>query len=294
MAPPELLDEAARLTRQWAGKYCTQAEDGGWSCQPYHQSWTTLRLIGAISGARTDEKFFLERFSLVAKSLPEAKVLIAGTADHAMLHMLLTAFRAQGGEPEVSIVDQCQTTLALNEWYGVQAGAKVKTYHGDLRLIEEISGQYDIVTTHSIFSFIDVEKLEDVFRSFKIKLNASGKLICAQGLHPKLETGSRIKFSPGETIRFRDRAMKCFAMSDAVPDLDEATLRELVTGFAASKDIGAIGCSQDITVPLAKAGFVEEHMQEVRRCADHYKSSTPETNHHAVSLHLVAASASAA
>ncbi len=288
MEPPELLDAAARLTRQWAQKYCTRREDGGWSCQPYHQSWTTLRLIGAISGARTDENFFVEHFGSVAKSNPDAKVLIAGTADHAMLHMLLSAFRAQGGEPEVSIVDQCQTTLALNEWYAGQVGARITTYHGDLRLIDEISDVYDIVTTHSIFSFIAPENLEEIFHSLKNKLNAGGKLICAQGLHPQRETGSRIRFSPEETISFQDRAMKCFAEFGALPDVDESVMRELATGFATSKDIGAIGRSEDIAAPLAKAGLAQEFLREVRRTSDHYKSSTPETNQYAVSLRMVA------
>jgi hypothetical protein len=290
--PPELLQEAARLTRQWAKTSCTRREDGGWPCQAYHQSWTTLRLIGAISGARTDEAFFLEWFGRVAKSRPDAKVLIAGTADHAMLHMLLTAFRAEGGEPEVWVIDQCRTALAVNEWYAGQAGARIRTCHGALRVIDEISGTFDIITTHSIFSFIDAEQLEDVFRSFKNKLDAGGKLICAQGLHPKLQTGSRIRFSSDEASRFQDRVMTCFSGFGALPDLDEAGMRELVTGFVASKDIGAIARSEDIAAPLAKAGLRQEYMQEVRRSTDHYKSSTPDANHYAVSLRCVAVSAS--
>lgn len=289
--PPELLQEAARLTRQWAKTSCTRREDGGWPCQAYHQSWTTLRLIGAISGARTDEAFFLEWFGRVAKSRPDAKVLIAGTADHAMLHMLLTAFRAEGGEPEVWVIDQCRTALAVNEWYAGQAGARIRTHHGDLRDIDEISGTFDIITTHSIFSFIDTEKLEVVFRSFKNKLDAGGKLICAQGLHPKLATGSRIKFTPEEASSFQDRVMQCFAEFGTLPDLDEAGMRELARGFVASKDIGAIARSEDIAVPLANAGLRLESMQEVVRSPEHYKSSTPEANHYAVSLRWVAVSA---
>ncbi len=289
---PELLDDAARFTRQSAEDLCVISENEIRSCRPYHRAWTTLRLIGAISGARTDSEFFLQQYGRVAKLKPNAKVLIVGTADHAILHMLLSAFRAAGGEPEVSIIDLCPTTLALNEWYAGQLGAKIRTYQGDLRAVDRIPEAQDLITTHSVFSFVPVSEFETVFISFKTKLAAGGKLIFAQGMSPDLLTGSRIRFSAEDSIRFQEKASRCLSKLGALPDLDDATVRALARDFAAHKDLGAIGCGEDILNPLVKAGFQLGYVQEFDRSSRTYQSSAPKPNERSVSLRLVASAGS--
>ncbi len=290
MMVPEFLNEAAKLTRQLSEKMCAVHANSQWSCRPYHRAWTTLRLIGAISGARTDGEFLLEQYRAVAKSKPKAKVLITGAADHSILHFLVSAFRSEGGNPEISLVDLCETTLSLNDWYAKRIGANLKVYRGDIRHLAALPEGQDLITTHSVFSFLSSEEIQKFLVSLKPKLRPEGMLVFAQGISPERRNGSRVNFSAEEMAQFVELAAERFLALGKKDDLDETSVRELARGFAASKDIFAISHSQVILEPLAQAGFRQEYVQEVERQPHHYKSSAPTPSERSFSLRVVARS----
>lgn len=285
---PELLSEVALLTRERADILCAHSDDEAASCQPYHRAWATLRLIGAISGARTDFEFFRKQFAAIAQVQPRANVLIVGAADHAMLHMVLAAFRARGADPLVTIVDRCATTLAANEWYAQQIGAQVMTHQADLRDIDTISGERDLITTHSVFSFMHPEEFTSLFSILRSKLKLGGQLIFSQGLYPERRTGSRMRFSADEALRFLQRASACLAEYGTVPGLNPGLVQELAHGFAINKDISAIAASQDLLAPLSSAGFRLIQVEEADRSPRVYRSSAPQQNERSLSLQVVA------
>jgi hypothetical protein len=285
---PEFLADAAQKTRQCADELCRDESNEHSSCRLYHRAWTTLRLIGLISGARTDHHFFNEQFSSFAKLEPQARVLIAGTADHAMLYMLYRAFRECLAEPLVTIVDRCATTLAVNSWYAEKIDASVKTHQTDLQNMEWISQSYDLVTTHSIFSFFKPEEFTSVLSALGQKLKIGGKLIFAQGISPDSPTGSRIRFSKSEANRFKKRAIECFYSCGETDGLDEALVQALAHGFAINKNICAIASSKDLLVPLANVGFRLDEVQEYERLPSNYLSSAPSQHERSLSLRVVA------
>ncbi len=285
---PDLLPDVALLTRQWADTLCVRTDDEADACRPYHRAWTTLRLIGAISGARTDHAFFRQQFSAVAQAQPRANVLIVGTADHAMLHMVLAAFRAEEADPLVTIVDRCATTLAANAWYAQQVGAQATTHQADLRDIDAIAGERDLITTHSVFSFTQSEEFTPLFSALRGKLKPGGQLIFVQGLSPERRTGSRVRFSAEETLRFQQRALACLAERGTVPGLDTALIQQLAYGFAVNKDIGAIAAAQDLLTPLSSAGFRLDQVEQAERSDQVYRSSAPQQHERSLSLRVVA------
>lgn len=285
---PDLLANVAQLTLQWADTLCTHTDEEANTCRPYHRAWTTLRLIGAISGARTDQEFFQQQFGAVATMRPQANVLIVGTADHALLHMVLAAFRAQGADPFVTIMDRCATTLAANSWYAQQIGAQATTHQADLRDIDSMSGERDVITTHSVFSFTQPEEFAPLFYALHGKLAPGGRLIFAQGLSPERRTGSRVRFSLEEALRFQQRALACLAEHGAVPGLDTDLVQELALGFAVNKDIGAIAAAEDLLAPLSSAGFRLDRVEQIERSARVYRSSAPQQDERSLSLRVVA------
>lgn len=285
---PEFLADAALQTRLSADELCCDESNEHSSCRLYHRAWTTLRLIGLISGARTDHHFFHEQFSTFAKLQPQARVLIAGTADHAMLYMLLRAFRESFAEPLVTIVDRCATTLAVNSWYAEQIGACVKTHQTDLHNIEWISQSYDLVITHSIFSFFSPQEFTSVLSALGQSLKVGGKLIFAQGISPDLQTGSRIRFSKSQRDSFQQRAIECFSSCGETYGLNEDLVQALAHGFAINKNICAIASSDDLLVPMANAGFRLDEFQEYERLPSTYLSSAPSQHERSISLRVVA------
>ena len=285
---PEFLADAAQQTRQSADELCCDESNEHSSCRLYHRAWTTLRLIGLISGARTDHHFFHEQFSSFAKLEPHARVLIAGTADHAMLYMLLRAFRESLAEPVVTIADRCATTLAVNSWYAEQIDARVKTYQTDLHNMEWIPQSYDLVTTHSIFSFFKPQEFTSVLSVLGQKVKIGGKLIFAQGISPDSPTGSRIRFSKLEADRFKQRAIECFSSCGETYGLNEALVQALAHGFAINKNICAIASSKDLLAPIENAGFRLDEVHEYERLPTTYSSSAPSQHERSLSLRVVA------
>lgn len=288
-ALPDLLPEAARLTREWAPALCAPSQVRHEGCADYHAAWTTLRLIGAITGARTDKDFFYAQFTQLAINKPNARVLIAGTADHAVLHMLLEAFGAIGAHPEVTVVDSCATTLRLNQWYAQQVGANVTCVQADLREIN-LPNRFDLITTHSVFSFMSMAEVTAALCSWQNHLAEGASLKLVQGIRPELQGRSHIVFDQGEEADFIVRAEQRWAERGPFPGLELGVVRRLAQKFAHHKRVYAITSAGQILEAASAAGLVVREATEVDRHQLGYRSSAPEANERAFSLRVVAQS----
>jgi hypothetical protein len=288
-ALPDLLPEAARLTREWAHALCVPSQVRHEGCADYHAAWTTLRLIGAITGARTDKDFFHAQFTQLAINKPNARVLIAGTADHAVLHMLLEAFSATGAHPEVTIVDSCATTLSLNQWYAQQVGAKVTCVQVDLREIN-LPNRFDLITTHSVFSFMSMAEVTSALCSWRNHLAEGGGLKFVQAIRPELEERSRMVFDKVEEADFVVRAEQRWAERGPFPGLELGVVRRLAQKFAHHKRGYVVTSAQQILDASSAAGLVVREATEVDRHQLGYRSSAPAAIDRAFSLRVVAQS----
>jgi len=285
---PDFLPEAARLAREWAPGFCAPSYARHEGCAHYHAAWTTLRLIGAITGARTDQDFFHQQFSRLAHSKPNAKVLIAGTADHAMLHMLLEAFYAQGANPEVTVADACATTLKLNRWYADKMGLPITTIQADLRTIQ-LPNHFDLITTHSVFSFMVRSDAEIAVGRLCRQLGKGGVLALVQGIRPVMGDQGFIVFSPDEEAAFITRAEKRWTEQGPFADLALAEVTVLAKQFADHKRSQLITSPKHILEAVESAGLeVQECVEVDRQLLRHHSSSAPQANERAFSLRLVA------
>lgn len=284
---PDFLPEAARLTREWAHTLCAPSHDRHEGCKDYHAAWTTLRLIGAISGAKTDKDFFEQRFRRLAKDKPNAKVLIAGTADHAMLHMLLEAFEAANARPQVTVVDQCATAVKLNQWYADQVQADVTCVKADLRQID-LTDRFDLITTHSVFSFMTLADVTHALCRWKRLLVEGGALELVQAIRPHMLERQMIVFSSEEEADFVERAENCWTEHGPFSGLDLPTLRSLAQQFAYHKNSHVLTSTEQILGALTTAGLKVTEYVEVDRHRLGYHSSAPNADERAFSLRLVA------
>lgn len=286
---PDFLPEAAQLTREWAPKLCTPSTVRHEGCADYHAAWSTLRLIGAITGAKTDKDFFHTQFTSLARIKPNAQVLIAGTADHAMLHMVLEAFAAVNAQPDVTVVDRCATTLRLNQWYAQQVGARVACVQADLREIN-LPNRFDLITTHSLFSFMGPHDVPSALQAWRNHLADEGRLILVQGMRPELEGSSPVVFSPKEQEDFVARAQACWMAHGPFDQLDRETVHRLSSHFAWHKRFHAVTDAQPVLEAVQASGLTVSHCTRVERDRLDYRSSAPKAHERAISLRVVAVS----
>lgn len=284
---PDLLAEAARKSRQWATQWCCKAGPVGEGCEPYHAAWTTLRQLGSITGAKTDQDFFLRHFGEVARQHARPRVLICGTADHAMLEMVLQACRQAGREPAVTVVDACRTTLELNRWYADLLKAEVTTVQEDVRSFER-AACFDLLCTHSILSFVPEPDHSAMFMRWRRSLSPHGRLVQVQGVRPDLAGTPVLRLGAQEVQRFVDRVAEDHRCAGEATDLSPAQAEELARAFAQHKTLLIVSDPDRVRLALQLAGFSIDEFEQRSRQGLPYRSSNADRNDRAMSLRLVA------
>lgn len=260
------LSEAARLARQWAPSLCR-------GCDWYHGAWPTLRLTGSVSGAKADGSFLMDAYA--AQACEGDRVLITGAADHAILELVDRAYQRAGHTPRVTVIDQCDTALALNRWYGEQRGMPVECIRGDA--VEYTSNApFDLVTTHSILSFVPPDQRAALFRNWRRLLVAGGRLVTSQVVRPRYAGPPVRGFSEAEVAEFVLRVQKDAANAPGVPDLAADELARLALRFAVNKSTHVVDDLLGLRHGLEKAHFEVIQMDDVSREALGYRSASPD------------------
>lgn len=286
-ALPDHLAEAARLAHELSHEHCRGSAGDPGACQPYHAAWPLLRLLGSITGAMTDRDFFAAEYAKVARAAPNAKVLISGAADHCILEQVLRAFRGIGAEPRVTVIDACRTTLELNRWYAARVGAQVETAVRDIRDHEHPTA-FDLITTHSVLSFVPEPEYAGLFARWRASLSEAGKLVYAQGIRPNYTGPTDYSLGPSEIEHFVERVRDDFRRFDGECHFGADEVERLARGFAHAKRLLVIRGAGAIEQALRANGFVTESLQVVDRAGLPYKASDSSADDQALSLRLVA------
>lgn len=287
MSVDPLLGQAARLAVDWAKTLCGTEPDSPHACDWYHGAWPMLRLIGTVSGAKGDEAFFQAMFSKQARSVGCDRVLIAGAADYGILEQVLTAFRRDGVEPRVTVVDQCQTALKLNRWYADQMGADIETCQSDI-LCFSSDEPFDLVTTHSILSFIPQDQHLALFGNWRRLLRKGGRLIISQAVRPKYRGTAVRRFSAEEVEVFVQRALDDASRNGAALHFPESELAALAQRFARNKFAYVVSELTALEQGLQHGGFMIESLTDVNRALLGHKSASPDAETTMTNAYIVA------
>ena len=151
---PEPLNLSAPLALRLAPGMCRGTAGKDDSCAWSHGFWQYLRLLGMAGDPTNHDAFFVDA---LVRSLHEKKdphVLVCGSADYAMLAMLLRAFERLRHRGEVTVVDCCETPLWLNRWYADSMSFPIVTERCDI-LDMGSDRTFDLICTHSFFSYFE-------------------------------------------------------------------------------------------------------------------------------------------
>jgi SAM-dependent methyltransferase len=201
--PLEPLEQSAPLARRLARQFCVRDPATGESCAWIHGLWQYLRLMGLASAPDQHRDFYRAAFDTVApRSGFAPDILISGAADYAMLAQVLEAFRARGLEPAVTVIDRCETPLALNRWFAERMNARVTTRRCE---IQDMAGAdaFDAICTHSLLSELSRPEREAVLEKWRELLRPGGRAILANRLRPSA-VGTPVSFSEEQVRAYRD------------------------------------------------------------------------------------------
>jgi SAM-dependent methyltransferase len=244
-APDEALEEAARLAREQAPALCRRDPATGYSCDWHHGLWPTLRLLGLVTEPALHGEFLRMALAGVAGERP--RVLLSGAADHALLAQALAAFGRR--EPDITVLDICDTPLMLNRWYANRRGTRLATQCANI-LDYEDAEPYDAICTHAFLGNFDAAQRAALAAKWHALLRPGGRVITVNRLRPGGDT-QWIAFSVDQVWAYRARveeAAKARALQ--VPGLGRTA-----ETYAGRQAIYPLGSAAELRALFERAGF---------------------------------------
>jgi SAM-dependent methyltransferase len=248
--PDEPLADSAPVAWSLAERLCAGDPQSHDSCLWYHRIWQYLRLLDIISSIRTNTPFLLATLARLAPSHP--RVLISGTADYAMLAHLREAYRSR--PLDVTMLDRCATSVAINQWYADRYGLAMTPVCGDALAIET-DRPFDLVCTHNFVGRFDTEARQRLVNRWHTVLRPGGVVVTTQRVRPG-DRARMASYTGAEAHALADRVAQAAALYPGALGATPAELHNVTYEYALRKGTYVIASPAEITAPFERAGFV--------------------------------------
>ena len=249
----EPLAESAPLAWRHAPRLCPGDAASVDTCRWYHQVWQYLRVLGVITTVGTNDAFLASTFRALARSATTRRVLIAGSADYAMLARLHAAFQAESRPLDATVLDLCATSLWLNRWYAERVGLAIDTVHADA-LAFRTPQPFDAICTHNFLGRFDASAREHLIAAWRSLLRPGGVVITTLRVRPQASE-TRVTYTDEQARAFGRRVAE--AARAHIPPLPVA-VEELETAayeYARRKNSHVIASNQEVTDAFERHGF---------------------------------------
>lgn len=255
----EPLNLSAPLAWQLASQLCAaNIAATGVDCSATHAIWQYLRLLGLIGSLDARADFYWRAFDDVTGGADSPRVLIAGTADYSMLAHTIAAFRARGVEPRITVVDLCETPLALNRWYAERSGCRIETCRTDIFGYES-GAAFDAVCTDSFIARFPHAQWPRLCEKWHDLLRTGGLFITDNRLRPS-NADARVVFSAEKIRTFIAEVLRASTAAGATLGVDPAALAHQAGRYAQSHFAYPLRAPEQLGSLLECAGFRLERL----------------------------------
>lgn len=249
----ESLVECAALARRTAPELCRREPAAGESCAWLHGYWPYLRLLGLASTPDNHAGFFLGAIRSTMSRTRAPRVLVSGAADYSMLALVIQAYRQQNVRPDITVVDQCETPLALNRWHAQKAGLEITTRRCDMFEYAEPL-PFDAVCTHSFLSEFPPERRSELLGKWRHLLNPGGAVITVNRLRPA-GGSAPVGFTPEQARAFRAAVLQQAQSLGATLQADPLELARGAEAYMSRRSSYAVRSRDEIVALFESAGF---------------------------------------
>jgi len=150
-------------------------------CRNFHALWPYRRLARMCSAASSGSPV-IERTIGALLAAGGRRVLVAAAADSGLL---ATVARAGAGlEPDITVVDRCETPLELNRQFAAQWSLRLQTQR--LELAELDLAGFDLIYANELIQYFPRGRRVDMLARMRRALRPGGHLVCV------FHTGDRI------------------------------------------------------------------------------------------------------
>jgi len=251
---PSLIP-AAREAYDLAHRHCPNAIGG--DCTWYHSAWLYLRALGVVKSAGGHATFLHDQLTAMGRKRGAQRVLVSGAADDATVLIAIAAFRDASTPLDLTLIDRCETPLALSRWSAGHAESSLQTYHTDVLGFE--ARPFDVIIANSFLAFVHETARPQLFARWSTLLEPGGTLLLTNRLRPGAAP-SGVGFTTQQADRFCAETAAQAREHRAELDVDPAELERMAHEYVRRLMGFPLATIQELEALLAYAGFAIEHV----------------------------------
>jgi len=259
----EPLREGAIYTFAIAEHWCCAFEAGEHeTCAWYHGLWPLLRLLDVGTTPRRLGEFISGTLSTYAATGRYPRVLISGAADYGLAAYVIHAYRnCAMRDLELTVLDRCETPLAMNRWYGERVGVSITTHRANV-LTFEFAQLYDLVISNSFLGYFDAPSRDSLFATWRRALRPQGKLITTNRLRPGAGANP-VRFTTTQAHAFHALIESAVQTPSIPAEIDPDTVRRWARAYTTNFYSHPMQSRDEISDLLAKHAFDCELLDEI-------------------------------
>lgn len=251
--PAEPLAESAGLARRWARTLCRTDPLTGERCDWNHGLWQILRLLELNATPADQPALCREALRALQTGSDGTRVLVSGSADYGMLHQVLAAWSDRDRAPDVTVVDICETPLALNRWYAERVGASIATRCSDMLEYDEPL-PFDAVCTHSFLGQFAPDARAQLIEKWHALLRPGGIAVTVNRIRPGTAPGP-VAFGAQQAVALRAMIERLAPSLPPAVGVDGATLAADAERYALRQRPHPIASVAEIRALFERGGF---------------------------------------
>ena len=258
--PPvdEPIASTAALALRLASTLCHKDPATGESCAWYHGPWQLLRLLGLVMTPARHADFYGTALETTVGRRRVPRILISGAADYSLLGHVLAALRARSIEPEITVLDLCETPLALNRWYAERMAYPITIRHRDI-FEYEVERPFDIICTHSFLGRFDQKQRGRLVEKWRELLCVGGAVITANRIQPAA-TAEPKAFSPEQARAFRDAVSRGAESLHLSTSIDPREIVRQADLYTTHQIVHPVRSREEFVGLFEQSGFIVDHI----------------------------------
>jgi len=254
------LVASARVARRLALEHCPQTVSG--NCTWYHGVWLYFRGLGVTKTAGGSAEFLGATLRSLAFGGDVRRVMISGAADDAMSLLAIDAFRGLRAPLDLTVVDRCETPLALARWSADRLGASVTTHRSDILAFDGTTA-FDVVMTNSFLGAFSPAQRTRLFARWASLLRPGGKPLFTNRVRPG-DGHAQLGFTPAQAHVFCAAVRREAERAKAFLGIDPHIVEDWARTYTERYRSFPVRTVEEVLDQLRAAGFAPDRVETAR------------------------------
>ncbi len=253
----EFLQLSAPLAWKLAPQLCRRDPATGENCAWTHGLWQILRILGVVGSIEYRSDYFRRALEGVTGNAPS--VLLSGAADYATLEFVLDIFRARSVEPKITVVDMCETPLALNRWYAERVRCTIETVRSDIMDFES-RNPFDAICTDAFIGRFPLDRRAALVARWHDLLRPGGLAVTYNRLR-RNGGSAAVGFSAAQADGFALAVRRAAAPLQAVLGIAPEILEQAARLYAERHVTYPLQSDRELRELFERAGFNIDNLE---------------------------------